>query len=90
MINQVSTERIRDELIEIFSLNNSYQSILLLAEIGLLEHIFPEIKATRNVEQLGLHDKDVYEHQIAALYFVEKLLDDQIFGDIDKETFAHD
>ena len=49
MINQVSTERIRDELIEIFSLNNSYQSILLLAEIGLLEHIFPEIKATRNV-----------------------------------------
>jgi len=90
MINQVSTERIRDELIEIFSLNNSSQSILLLAEIGLLEHIFPEIKATRNVEQLGFHDKDVYEHQIAALYFVEKLLDDQIFGEIDKETFAHD
>jgi poly(A) polymerase len=90
MVNQVSTERIRDELIEIFSLNNSYQSILLLAEISLLEHIFPEIKTTRNVEQLGLHDKDVYEHQIAALYFVEKLLDDQIFGKIDKETFAHD
>ena len=90
MIREVSTERIRDELIEIFSLSNSYQSILLLAKINLLEYIFPEITSTRNVEQLGLHDKDVYEHQISALYFVEKLLDDQIFGEIDKNTFAHD
>ena len=90
MIREVSTERIRDELIEIFSLSNSHQSILLLAKIDLLEYIFPEITSTRNVEQLGLHDKDVYEHQISALYFVEKLLDDQIFGEIDKNTFAHD
>jgi poly(A) polymerase len=90
LLNNVSKERIRDEIIEIFSLKNSYKSIFMLDELMLLNVIFPEVEQTINVEQLGLHDKDVYEHLIASLYFVEKLIDDELFEKINADIFAHD
>ena len=90
LLNNVSKERIRDEIIEIFSLKNSYKSIFMLDELKLLNVIFPEVGQTINVEQLGLHDKDVYDHLIASLYFVEKLIDDELFEKINADIFAHD
>ncbi|MGB9861677.1 MAG: CCA tRNA nucleotidyltransferase, partial [Candidatus Bipolaricaulaceae bacterium] len=50
-IRQISWERIRDELIRLLSTPRSSQGIALLAELGLLDHILPEVVALRGVPQ---------------------------------------
>tara|TARA_B100000945_G_scaffold265529_1_gene224987 strand:+ start:13569 stop:15002 length:1434 start_codon:yes stop_codon:yes gene_type:complete len=90
LINEVSKERVRDELIEIFTLKKTYESVLLLKDTNLLTFVFPFIAGTLGVEQLGFHDKDVFNHQVAALYYVEKLIDDEVFGKLDKNSYSHD
>ena len=62
-INIVSNERIRDELNKILLLNNPSKAFEMLDDIGLLNIILPELKATQNVEQpKQYHDKDVFGH----------------------------
>ena len=90
LINEVSKERVRDELIEIFTLKKTYESVLLLKETNLLTIIFPFIVDTFGVEQLGFHDKDVFNHQLATLYYIEKLIDDEVFGKLNKNSYSHD
>lgn len=50
-INQVSQERIREELVKIFTRPNAGRGLLLLDESGLLQEIMPEISAMKGVEQ---------------------------------------
>jgi poly(A) polymerase len=69
LITQVSWERIRDELLKILTENNPAGGIELLREIGVLEHILPEVTAMMGVEQPPqFHPEgDVYEHTILML-----------------------
>ncbi len=50
-INDVSAERIRDELVKILIRKNSGRGLGLLRETGLLAHILPEAEAMAGVEQ---------------------------------------
>jgi putative nucleotidyltransferase with HDIG domain len=50
-IHVVSAERIRDELIKIFTRPNAGRGLELLDETGLLKEILPEISAMKGVEQ---------------------------------------
>jgi poly(A) polymerase len=50
-IDVVSAERIRDELIKIFTRSNAGRGLELLDESGLLKEILPEIVAMKGVEQ---------------------------------------
>ncbi|MBI4971428.1 MAG: CCA tRNA nucleotidyltransferase [Candidatus Omnitrophica bacterium] len=50
-INQVSQERIREELVKILTRSNAGKGLLLLDESGLLKEILPEIAAMKGVEQ---------------------------------------
>jgi poly(A) polymerase len=50
-IHTVSPERIRDELVKMFTRQNAGDGIMLLSESGLLREILPEIEAMKNVEQ---------------------------------------
>lgn len=50
-INQVSPERVRDELVKIFTREHPEKGLLLLSESGLLQKILPEIEAMKGVEQ---------------------------------------
>ncbi len=50
-INIVSAERIRDELIKIFTRPNAGRGLELLDESGLLAQVLPEIAAMKGVEQ---------------------------------------
>jgi len=63
-IRGISPERIRDELIKLFSPPHAGRGLDLLRESGLLEHILPEIAATINCEQSPDYHPEgsVFEH----------------------------
>jgi poly(A) polymerase len=50
-IKLISAERIRDELLKLFSPPHAARGLVLLRDSGLLEHIFPELAATIDCEQ---------------------------------------
>ena len=91
-INSVSYERIRDEIIDIFVLNNSPNYLSLMEEMNLLNQIFPEIQLSKGVIQEGLHDKDVYMHSLATLFFIENIINEDLFPEIqfNNDIFAHE
>ena len=67
LINQISQERVRDELLKIIASPYPKEGILLMFNAGLLAHILPELIATRGVSQSGHHTKDVWNHSLDSL-----------------------
>jgi poly(A) polymerase len=63
-IRQISAERIREELIKLFSPPHAARGLDLLRESGLLEHVLPEIAATIHCEQSPDYHPEgsVFEH----------------------------
>lgn len=73
LIQNVSFERIRDELMKILTSENASYGIMLLKEAGLLEHIIPELLEGVGVSQVrpGRHHKtDVFTHNLLSLKYV--------------------
>ncbi len=72
-LRTISKERVRDEFVKIIESDNAYEGIILLEEIGLLEHIIPELREGIGVEQNLHHIYTVWEHLARALkYTIEK------------------
>ncbi len=69
LITQVSSERIRDELIKILTQKHADLGIDLLSQLGLLKIILPEVEAMKGVEQPPqFHPEgDVYIHTLLLL-----------------------
>ena len=68
LINNISAERIRDELCKILISNKPSVGIDLLRITGLLDIIIPEIGNMVDFDQHNPnHDKNVYEHTLAVL-----------------------
>lgn len=68
LIQQISMERIRDEIIKILSPDYPSDGIKLLDSTGILENILPEITAMHGVSQKGTHHlDDVFDHSLKAL-----------------------
>jgi len=67
LINQISKERIRDELLKIIASKFPKDGVLLLFNAGLLKYILPELLETRGVKQAGHHTKDVWNHSLDSL-----------------------
>ena len=63
-IHEVSPERIREELVKIFTRFGAARGFVLLSKSGLMKEILPEVEAMRGVEQPeNFHPEgDVYEH----------------------------
>jgi len=63
-IRVVSAERIRDELVKIFTRPNAGRGLVLLEKSGLLREVLPEVAAMKGVEQPPeFHPEgDVFEH----------------------------
>ncbi len=71
LINNISGERIRDELLKILANENAYDGIVLLDQSGMLEVIFPELSAGKGVSQARPgrhHTTDVFTHNIESLH----------------------
>jgi poly(A) polymerase len=73
-ILQISWERIRDELIKLFTGPAPDEGLNLLYKSGLLQHILPEITAMRGIPQspAALNDMDVFAHTQNALAGLHK------------------
>jgi len=73
-IAEVSPERVSEELAKIFTAKSSYKHVLKMDSFGVLDVIFPEIKALRGVDQGLFHHLDVWDHSLVCLDQLEKLL----------------
>ncbi len=67
-INEISKERIREEINKILLSKKPSRGIRLLDELGLLEFIFPEVFRTKGFNQHStFHKDDVYNHSLNVL-----------------------
>ncbi len=64
---KVASERIHYELMKLFSARECARLIRLMAEIGLLEHLFPELSATRGIPANRYHHLNLYDHTLELL-----------------------
>ena len=67
LIQHVSGERIRDELVKLIDSPAPAYGIDLLQKSGLLHYIIPELEPSIGCEQKGAHIYDVYHHLLHAL-----------------------
>lgn len=67
LIEKISWERIRDELLKILTSPYPADGIALLATSGLLTYIAPELLAMKGIKQGGHHIYDVWTHSLMAL-----------------------
>lgn len=76
----ISWERIRDELLRILATPRSAQGLRQLQELGLLDHILPEVAALRGVAQPEEYhpEGDVFEHTLLSLAQADGVWDDPI------------
>lgn len=67
LIQMISNERIRDELIKIFETEKAAHGIDLLRQTNLLKFIIPELDKGVGVSQNKHHIYDIYEHSMCSL-----------------------
>ncbi len=79
-IVEVSTERVREELVSIITQNNPGRGLMSLSEYGLLNHILPDVEIMRGVEQPPqFHPEgDVFVHTCLVL--------DKLFANSDRNV----
>lgn len=66
-IKTVAGERISSELFLAFKAVPLKENLLLLAQTGLLEEIFPELIATRQVTNNAYHHLNLFDHSLEAV-----------------------
>lgn len=67
LLDKISKERIREELMKILASPTPAKGIEILVETGLMAYILPEVLEGIDVWQNGHHTMDVYRHMIEAL-----------------------
>ncbi len=69
LLQHISSERIRDELLRIIQSDNAMQGVQLLADSGLMRYIIPELLEGVDVGQNKHHIYTVWEHNMLALKY---------------------
>ena len=79
LVQNISKERIHDEIMKVFSVWDPFAFVSLLDEIKLLEYVFPALYATKNIEQpVRYHPFDVYVHTMMSLYHLQRINKDYL------------
>jgi len=69
LLQMISKERVRDELVKIINSDRAMMGVELLRETGLLEHVIPELLEGYGVSQNLHHIYTVWEHNLRALQY---------------------
>lgn len=72
LLANISKERVRDEFLKMMATERAGEGIELLRELGLLEHIIPELLEGFNVGQNKHHIYDIYKHSLCSLEFAAR------------------
>lgn len=75
MVNSVSPERVREELLKTLAEDGARDSIRLLDDLGLLSCVIPELEETRGVSQPKEHHWNVFDHMVETVNYLEQILD---------------
>ncbi|MCA9365407.1 HD domain-containing protein [Candidatus Kaiserbacteria bacterium] len=67
ILGNISIERIASEFIRLIKSDTPMQGIVMMEKLGLLKHIIPELTEGIGCLQGGIHDFDVYEHNLRTL-----------------------
>ena len=73
-LNNISQERIRDELFKILNHPLSFNYLLEMERLKILKIIFPEIEMMRGVYQGPYHHLDVFKHTLETLRQLDNLI----------------
>lgn len=66
-LKHISKERIRDEFVRILNSTQPMMALVLAQQLGLLEHIAPDLTRGIGIEQNQAHSYDVFGHLMRAL-----------------------
>jgi len=72
LLQVISKERIRDELMKIIMADRAAEGIDLLRELGLLKYIIPELEEGYGVSQNKHHIYEIYDHNLRCLDYAAK------------------
>ncbi len=76
LLKTVSGERILSELLLILETADSASYFIKMDQLGILEVIFPEIRAMKGSTQNAFHHKDVWGHSMLTMENCEGILND--------------
>jgi poly(A) polymerase len=74
LIKEVAGERVREELLRLLALTDSYQAIVYMDKLGLLSTLIPELAATHDIDQPKEHIWDVFHHSMRSLSALDFIL----------------
>jgi putative nucleotidyltransferase with HDIG domain len=66
-LEQISKERIRDELVRILESDQPMQAIFIAQKLGILKYVVPELEEGIGVAQNQAHSFEVFEHALRTL-----------------------
>ncbi|MFM8370396.1 MAG: HD domain-containing protein [Chloroflexota bacterium] len=84
-INNVSIERVRDEVFKILGGPKASASIRALEMLGVLQHLMPELLKMKGVTQSNPHIHEVWTHTLAVVDQLDNLLTSSLRLDFDPE-----
>ncbi|MDD5729741.1 MAG: HD domain-containing protein [Candidatus Omnitrophica bacterium] len=73
-ITSVSAERVRDEIFKMLCGRSSWDSVMKLDKLGLLDLLVPEFKPMRELNQGPYHHLDVWNHSLETFRHLELIL----------------
>ena len=71
LLANVSPERVREEFLNILSLDGAKAQLEVLDHFGLFEQVIPELQAAKGVDQPNMHYWDVWGHTMHTVEFAE-------------------
>ena len=73
-LSDITAERVWLELARIMSHEQASRSVRRMDELGALDATFPELALGRGVDQRPVHRRDVFNHQLDALEWLDALI----------------
>jgi tRNA nucleotidyltransferase/poly(A) polymerase len=79
-LRSISMERIRDELLRLLGTPRAANGLALLDDLGLLEHVLPELLPGKGVPQSEVYhpEGDVFVHTLEAVRVADRFVEDPI------------
>ncbi len=74
LLNSVSPERVRDELIKTLLAPSPHSALRALDRLGAVDELFPELTALKGLSQTPAHELDAWEHTLVTISQLNEVL----------------